>query len=263
MKKAVLVALPVVAFVLSIFLLRLAHVGHDASLLVTSLSFPIAALVSYAVLGRRDITSALSGLVQAMLLALLSLLVIYLIRSGQLFAPDVSLYHLVPIGALALSTALLEEFIFRGILLGLLMKLGRRLPVVVLLAIQAAAFSASHFHKSPLFYVQAFVAGMFFGWTVLKSRSLWFAIGFHFGWDLMIVFATGYHSMNFGHVRGMVVFEPDYAQVENVIFSLAVGVAALLYSRASRPPRIASSPPPPGRDTTAHSPSARDAIGRR
>ncbi|MRW84479.1 CPBP family intramembrane metalloprotease [Pseudoduganella sp. FT26W] len=194
MKKAVLVALPVVAFVLSIFLLRLAHVGHDASLLVTSLSFPIAALVSYAVLGRRDITSVLSGLV---------------------------------------------------------------------LAIQAAAFSASHFHKSPLFYVQAFVAGMFFGWTVLKSRYLWFAIGFHFGWDLMIVFATGYHSMNFGHVRGMVVFEPDYAQVENVIFSLAVGVAALLYSRASRLPHIASSPPPPGHDSTAHNPSARDAIAPR
>jgi hypothetical protein len=62
---------------------------------------------------------------------------------------------------------------------------------------------------------------------VLKTRSLWLVVGFHFGWDLVIIFSTGYHSLNFGHVKGILVFESNDAGVENVIFSLAAGVAAL------------------------------------
>lgn len=234
MKKASIFAIPLFAFIFSVAILNFLPVSRSSAMLIALLGFPAAILTSYFLWGKRDIKSGLAGWALATALCSFSLLALYLLRSGTFFAPDISLVHFAGVVALALSAGILEEFFFRGLLLGLLMKYFSRLPVFILLALQALLFSAWHLDKTPLFYVQAFAAGLFFGWTVLKTKSLWFAIGFHFGWDLMMVFLFGYHSRNFGHLKSVIIFAPQYAYAEHLIFVLALGIAAFLFTKMTR-----------------------------
>ena len=156
----------------------------------------------------------------------MSLLVLFVIRNGEVFISDFSFYQTTTILALTLAVAVFEEFIFRGLLLGLLTRYFPKLPFSLPLILQALAFAASHFDKEPLFYLQTLVAGCFLGWTALKTKSLWFPIGFHFGWDLIILLATGYHSKNFGHLKGMLIFDAHYAYLQDAVFMVACAASA-------------------------------------
>ncbi len=106
---------------------------------------------------------------------------------------------------------ILEEFLFRGVLLGLAVKAWGRLPG---LAIVSLAFAIVHFikpSKAPvaevewwsgfaqilhifsnvppppllaLGFASLFLAGWILGVATLRTRSLWLAIGFHSAWIL-------------------------------------------------------------------------------
>jgi membrane protease YdiL (CAAX protease family) len=218
---AITIAVPLVSVVIGI--------PKSHATLLFMLAVPATILISYFLLGNREIKSSLYGVIISFFLASSSVGIIYAIRPGEFSLPDFSLFYFLSLVAIALTTSVFEEFIFRGGVLGLLLKYVKGIPVVSLLVIQAILFSASHFGrgKTFIFFVTTFAAGVFFGWVTIKTKSLWFSLGFHFGWDLAITFLTGFHSRNLGHMKAVVVFNSNYASVNDFVFLFATGLCFL------------------------------------
>lgn len=232
MKKVLFLVTPIVSILILLVALIFFKVDHKISMATLTIAVPIVILVSYFIfLQRSDISLAISGFSLSSIVASLSIGVLYLIRGGEFFIPDFSPYQLVTVTALVLSVAAIEEFIFRWFVLGALTRYLPQFPMPLSLLIQAIFFSASHLGKEPLFYLHAAVAGLFLGWTAVKTKSLWYPIGFHFGWDLIIVFATGYHSNNLGHLKGMLVFDSNYGYLQNFVFIFFCGISFCLVAK--------------------------------
>lgn len=215
--------------------------SKSQAILLFMLVVPSIILSLYFLFGKRDIKSALQGAAMAFLLALCSILVAYAIRSGELVEPDFSVFYALSIVALALFVSVFEEFVFRGAVLGALVKYFSRVPVIFPLVAQAMLFVAFHpcSGKPLIYFVEIFAAGMFLGWAYLQTRSLWFSIGFHVGWDLAIVLLTGFHSRNLGHIKAVVVLNSHYAGVNEFIFLMAIGLGVLGFKKIQRTaPRI-------------------------
>src|SRR4051812_40975330 len=142
--------------------------------LILSLGFPLAILFSYILFGKRDIKLAFFGALLSSSLMTCSMAVIYLIRSGDFFIADISVHSLSSIAAVALLAAVGEEFVFRGAILGLLLRYGNKFPLLLLLVIQSLLFTASHpvQNKSLMFFVVTFFSGIFLGWAACKTKSL-------------------------------------------------------------------------------------------
>lgn len=262
MKKSFFVVAPVITMIALVAALAFFKVGHKNAMGIVILALPIVSLISYFIfLQKRDVWSAVRGFCLASIMATLSLLLLFAIRNGEVFISDFSFYQITTILALALAVAVFEEFIFRGLLLGLLTRYFPKLPLSLSLLLQALAFAASHFDKEPLFYVQTMVAGCFLGWTALKTKSLWFPIGFHFGWDLIVLLSTGYHSKNFGHLRGVLIFDVHYAYLQDLVFMVACGVSACIVVkfRAGLPVKAPSLPMPS--PTFSLQTNVRDGVG--
>ena len=230
MKKIIYTACTALIFIGFVIFLRASEYPKSIIALTLTLGLPLVLLVPYIIFGKRNAEAAIAGFFLSVSLAVLSILVIYGIRGGTFFTPEFSLYYVLSVVALALLAAVVEEFVFRGLILTLLLKYCRRFPLWVLLAFQAALFSAYHPQTKNFltFIILTFAAGLFLGWTTYKTKSLWFALGFHFGWDLIIVFLTGYPSRNLGHLKSSVIFDRSTGDVNNVVFLLAVALAALL-----------------------------------
>ncbi|WAC42016.1 CPBP family intramembrane glutamic endopeptidase [Pedobacter sp. SL55] len=95
----------------------------------------------------------------------------------------------IEIGDLLLSAAtfilvsLTEELFTRGYLLGnLLTSLNKWLALTVS-SIVFAAFHLANSNMNWLSFVNLFLAGVLLGLPYLLTRSLWFSIAFHFGWN--------------------------------------------------------------------------------
>lgn len=227
MKKSLFVVVPVISMMVLVAALAIFKVGHKNAMGAVTLALPVFFLISYFIfLQKRDVRSGVLGFGLASIMATLSLLILYIIRNGEVFFSDFSFYQLATIAALALAVAVVEEFIFRGLLLSMLTRCFPKFPFSLVLFLQALAFAASHFGKEPLFYVQTLIGGLLLGWTAVKTKSLWFPIGFHFGWDLIVVLSTGYHSNNFGHLKGVLVFDTHYAYLQDLVFMAACGGSA-------------------------------------
>ncbi len=89
---------------------------------------------------------------------------------------------------------LVEEFIFRGLLLAYLLDwLPRRLPNLrwpierVALGLSALAFSLAHLGASVLFLLALFIGGLLYGWVRLRSGSLCPSIAGHATWNGIIM----------------------------------------------------------------------------
>lgn len=125
--------------------------------------------------------------------------------------PDVQIVKLLRIVGTALVVAVIEEFLFRGVALGLTARVFGRWPAAIGVS---AVFAAVHFLKpskqsgegvewwtgfaqipgiftalpapTVLFFglVSLFVVGMILALATLRTRSLWLAIGLHAGWIL-------------------------------------------------------------------------------
>jgi membrane protease YdiL (CAAX protease family) len=234
MKKIARNTSPILLFLLLIPCLRAAELPLSINTIILGMGSAIAILSSYFLFGKRDLRFALFGLMSSLLLAIISVFVVSQLRNGEVFTPDLSLYHLSAVGAVALMAAVGEELVFRGAILGLLTKYLRIFPLVVLLALQAVLFAASHPAQNYLFYFSTFVFGLFAGWATIKTKSLWFSTAFHFGWDFATVFATGYHSRNLGHIKGMVLYESHYAWASNIMLLLATLVALWWFEKFFR-----------------------------
>jgi len=76
-----------------------------------------------------------------------------------------------------------EEFFFRGYLLFTLSSGMRFWPAAVLLSFLFGAVHLRNPGEGPVGALSVFVIGMFFCFTLRRTGTLWFAIGFHAAWD--------------------------------------------------------------------------------
>jgi uncharacterized protein len=85
--------------------------------------------------------------------------------------------------AVFLLVGVYEEFFFRGYLLFTLSSGMRFWPAAVLLSFLFGAVHLRNPGEGPVGALSVFVIGMFFCFTLRRTGTLWFAIGFHAAWD--------------------------------------------------------------------------------
>jgi uncharacterized protein len=85
--------------------------------------------------------------------------------------------------AVFLLVGLYEEFFFRGYLLFTLSSGMRFWPAALLLSFLFGAVHLRNPGEGPVGALSVFVIGMFFCFTLRRTGTLWFAIGFHAAWD--------------------------------------------------------------------------------
>ena len=80
--------------------------------------------------------------------------------------------------AVALMAPIVEEFIFRGLIMT---RLSRAMPGWLAVVLSAAIFGACHGH--PVWFSYAFALGLFFGFMDLKANSIWPSILGHMAFN--------------------------------------------------------------------------------
>ena len=95
----------------------------------------------------------------------------------------------VMIASLVLLAPIIEEVAFRGVALSCL--LGRGVPVLVSIGIQAVGFTALHLQYTPAAMFTVFVLGLFLGWLRVASKSISAPILAHMAVNLQAVIALG------------------------------------------------------------------------
>lgn len=120
-------------------------------------------------------------LVLTILSITISILVDYFIQIFGLqdwFKADIDTMMKTPLlafFAMAILPPLLEEILFRGILLNQFLKI---YSVWASIIVSAALFGAAH--ANPPQIVAGFVGGCFLGWVYFKTRNIWYCILIHF-----------------------------------------------------------------------------------
>lgn len=93
-------------------------------------------------------------------------------------AADLGGGTVVGVLAVALMAPIVEEFIFRGLIMT---RLSRAMPGWLAVVLSAAVFGACHGH--PVWFGYAFVLGLFFGFMDLKANSIWPSILGHMAFN--------------------------------------------------------------------------------
>lgn len=87
---------------------------------------------------------------------------------------------LIGAAAVAVVAPIVEEFIFRGLMMN---RLSRVMPGWLAVVLSAAVFGACHGH--PVWFAYAFVLGAVFGWIDLRAGSIWPSILGHVAFNLI------------------------------------------------------------------------------
>ena len=113
--------------------------------------------------------------------------IIYLFRLEELFPRHGELMELIAAGnpwimfvSVVILAPLVEEIIYRGVMMELFRKAGFKVPVIVVL--QAIVFGVIHGNWLQGMY--AFVLGIFLGLVYLKVQSIWMPIIVHITFNL-------------------------------------------------------------------------------
>jgi membrane protease YdiL (CAAX protease family) len=86
--------------------------------------------------------------------------------------------------SICLATAFFEEYIFRVLLMRLLLKVVRKHYVVIILGSFFFAIAhAANSHFSLTAFVSHFLGGIVYSYTYLKTKEIWLPFGLHFGWN--------------------------------------------------------------------------------
>jgi membrane protease YdiL (CAAX protease family) len=149
----------------------------DHLLFMVTLMVVVWGLIGFLILGRRGLSLGLperpreawlAGVVSG--LGLTALVMATLAALGALvFEPHPNW----PVMFANFVSNFYEEFIFRGAILGLLLKAldGRRTWLAAL--ISALLFCQGHLHYPPALVATVFVAGLVWAWMTIRYRSLW------------------------------------------------------------------------------------------
>ncbi len=132
-------------------------------------------------------TGALSGLFGGLLIgAILFSIVIAVLALTHCYSGSFQSWNpLLPGLAFFLIGALVEELLFRGVLFRLIEKVT---GTWIALALSAVLFGAIHIANPHATFFSslaiALEAGVLLAFAYVLTRSLWFAIGIHWGWNL-------------------------------------------------------------------------------
>ncbi len=128
----------------------------------------------------------LTGIALGFTLMSLTILVIYLSGDYKIVALN-AITHLLPAFAMAISSAILEEILFRGILFRIVEE---KLGSYISLLISALIFGLLHLmnpNSSLLIGIGlAIQAGLLLGVLYMYSRNLWLPIAVHFAWNFTL-----------------------------------------------------------------------------
>jgi uncharacterized protein len=124
------------------------------------------------------------GIFIGVILQSLTILVIYLIGGYTITSINKSIVFILPSLIMALSSSVIEEILFRGIIFRITEE---KLGSYIALGISAILFGAIHLanpNSSLLAGISlAIQAGCLLGSAYIYSRSLWFPIAIHFAWN--------------------------------------------------------------------------------
>ncbi len=124
-----------------------------------------------------------TGILLGALIQALTILVIYL-NNGYSIVSINSVWFIIPPLAMAFSSAIFEEILFRGIFFRLIEE---RLGSYIALIISALIFGLLHLLNPNSSLTMALglsiQAGLFLGAAYMYSRNLWFPIAIHFAWN--------------------------------------------------------------------------------
>lgn len=81
--------------------------------------------------------------------------------------------------------ALLEEVYFRGYLINILLQRHDRLISLIISSIIFASLHIFNNNSSITSIINTFFAGLILGLLYIKTNNLWYAVGFHFIWNLI------------------------------------------------------------------------------
>lgn len=138
---------------------------------------------------------------------------------------------------LALVPAVVEEIIFRGVILSVLMRLPPKNENVVNL-MQASAFSI--FHASapqfeiPLYWLQVLISGLILGSMTISTRALWMAMAFHFAWNFSNHLLFGVNKRLIAPLHGLHSGYPDMLLFVHITLGGLISLAALLFLSSRR-----------------------------
>lgn len=171
------------------------------------------------------------------IISTICLLVFFIFFSESIIVhDDISLTSIINITLIALSTAFFEEIAFRLYFLNFLIK---KIDInwIWALFISSVIFALCHLgnsHISLIALVSHFFGGLIYGIAFLKSKSIFYAIGLHFGWNLtQYLFSLPMSgSLKLGiweiHFPDNQLFYGDQYGIEGGIASLAVRCCILI-----------------------------------
>lgn len=93
---------------------------------------------------------------------------------------------------LILLLAVSEEFVFRGYLLNNLMESFNKWTALLVSALLFTIAHSLNPHLGPIALINIFLGGLLLGINFIYTKTLWFAIGFHFGWNFIQGYILGY-----------------------------------------------------------------------
>lgn len=132
------------------------------------------------------------------------------------------------IPAVAIIPALLEEFVFRGIVLGIYEK---HMPPWRAVILSGIAFGLLHMQFS-LFYLYIGI-GIVLGWVVYRSRSVWVGVAFHLVYNSLAVllsyFQTAYPFL-FDHRLGLAALMGGRMHSAFSTWSMIAAVSAAVFA---------------------------------
>lgn len=185
-----------VSMVILSFLLRNQRVNNDIlQIMADLLVFLIAYLINWKYLHENvSWIGTDTTIFQQLYTALPAFIIIALLNSATLTAPDLTFKFKIVLTCLAIGLA--EEYICRGLLLGLALKLFHQnvLGAVLFSSVVFGSLHLTNLASLPIGYVAgqvifASAIGMLFGTVYVKTKSLWIVIGLHALRDMFPMFS--------------------------------------------------------------------------
>jgi membrane protease YdiL (CAAX protease family) len=128
---------------------------------------------------------------------------------------------LIKLLVIAVVPAICEEFFFRGTLLKFLTNWTKRSHLSIFLG----AFIFSAIHLQFYGFLPRFILGLFFGYTVYLTRSIWIAVILHFINNSIAVLVIYFNNFTFEEYQN----QGETMEYSNLVTIISLGLAALIF----------------------------------
>ncbi len=184
--------------------------------------------------------NTLPAFMQGMLLATLmfALPVLIFAATGSIGFALPTTHRMLVTLAIAMHAAVIEEIVFRGILLQFVLKFCH--PIFATLVV-AALFMAAHIPdgRDSISLVSVFLSGMAMTVAYFLTRSLWLPIGLHFGWDVILFLLHEIQGTNRYAALPVSYFQVPLYLAEILVLATMIGIVTY---RAMNPARSLGEP---------------------